>query len=683
MPEDDPATTRRDVLKLLGSAAVGVAGATGTATAAGCSSAATSTSLSCDTWYSATVNSVTDGDTADITVDQDGQCYEVRFLGMDTPEKSGNTSYEKTEEWEFIEDAAHLETWGNNASDWAKTELEGKSVDIRLDCEAEKMDTYDRLLALVRYDETGDGSKNTVYNKHAIEQGYARTYAASLNETDEFVGAEATARANDTGVWAGADGSAPEVKDDAVSTTFHPYTSSIKLSDGSQLPDTRAPLWAESTATQDNTSGSTVDYTGDVPLVGVDEPTNVALFGGLLVDEYYESDTSALEHFVFTTNLIDHLTGSGRTGPVLVDGGHHTFGPNFALSAEDVAYYQRYLEGQGIELHPINTYGDSTGYSLSDARALIVTGGNDAWTSAEVSELSTFIANGGAVILMGSHNATATQRANLNALASDLGTDLRLNDDDVHDATNNAGSQDKLTTTNFNTTDFSLWGPYSGGSGGGGGDGSLGFDLFHPDGDYYNDEYIDITNSGSDAVDMSGYSVEDSSGNTYTFASGFSLDAGATVRLHSGDGTDSDTDVYWNNGWTWGNSGDTATLFDDSGTELDSRTYSGSVDVRIGTINEDGHGTLNDEWVEFENHGDMAPNMDGFRVEDEAGRQHYFGNDYTISAGGTGRLHTGSGTDDDHDGDVYWGNDTMIWNNSGDTVYLYDENGDLHDSKSY
>ncbi|RBI62438.1 hypothetical protein DMJ13_11275 [halophilic archaeon] len=780
---DKTGTKRRDVLKLLGSSAAGITAGTGTGTATSCSSTATSTSLSCGTWYSGTVNSVTDGDTAEITVDQDGKCYEVRFLGIDTPETSGNTEYEKTQEWEFIEDPNHLETWGNNASDWAKSELEGATVEIQLDCEADKMDPFDRLLAFVKYDQDGDGTRETVYNESAVQKGYARTYAASMSETDEYVTAEATARGNGTRVWQQSDGTASEVKDDAVAKTFHPHTSSIKLGDGSQLPDSRAPLWAESEAVQDNTTSSTVDYSsGDIPLVGVDDSTNIALFGGLSINEDHESDTATLEHFVFTTNLIDALTSSSRSGHVLIDGGHHTFGPTHALSCEDVAYYQRYLEGQDLQCHPIHTYGDSTGFALADARALIVTGGNDAWTASEVDHLTTFISNGGAVILMGSHAATATQRENLDALANDLGTDLRLNDDDVHDSTNNAGNEDKLTTTNFNTADFSLWTAYSGrspavdsvtvsevetsdadaefdvdwtvsdpnddlssldlslsddtdgesedaatvsvsggsasgttrliapGDDGAGhtytveatvtdsagntdtasaattesdGSATLTFDVIHPDGDNYNEEYVDITNAGTSSVDVSGYTVEDSAGHTYTFPSGFSLDAGATVRLHSGDGTDSSTDLYWNNGWTWNNGGDTAYLFDDNGSDVAKRSYTGDVDIRVGTIQADGDGTLNDEWVEFENHADSAPDMDGFHVEDEAGHEYWFTDDYTITADGTCRLHTGDGTSDGQDGDVYWGSSTMIWNNSGDTVSLYDEAGDLHDSKTY
>ena len=46
-----------------------------------------------------------------------------------------------------------------------------------------------------------------------------------------------------------------------------------------------------------------------------------------------------------------------------------------------------------------------------------------------------------------------------------------------------------------------------------------------------NDEYVAFENTGSG--DLSGWTVEDEAAHTYTFPSGFTLDAEATVTLHS------------------------------------------------------------------------------------------------------------------------------------------------------
>ena len=54
------------------------------------------------------------------------------------------------------------------------------------------------------------------------------------------------------------------------------------------------------------------------------------------------------------------------------------------------------------------------------------------------------------------------------------------------------------------------------------------------------------------------------------------------------------------------------------------------------------------------------------------------GNSYTfdgvtVAPGATVTLYTGSGTDTDDT--VYWGRSAAVWNNSGDTVFLADADG--------
>jgi hypothetical protein len=92
------------------------------------------------------------------------------------------------------------------------------------------------------------------------------------------------------------------------------------------------------------------DY-ADIPLVGVVDGSRVALVGGLSVNEAYHAGVSDLEHEPFLTNLLDSL--AGRTGTVLVDGGHRQFNESWALSNEDLVYYQRYLEDQGLSCEQV------------------------------------------------------------------------------------------------------------------------------------------------------------------------------------------------------------------------------------------------------------------------------------------------------------------------------------------
>ena len=68
---------------------------------------------------------------------------------------------------------------------------------------------------------------------------------------------------------------------------------------------------------------------------------------------------------------------------------------------------------------------------------------------------------------------------------------------------------------------------------------------------------------------------DESASHRYNFSSGFSLDAGATVRLHTGCGTDTTSYLYWCNTGSaiWNNSGDTVFILDPNGNIVDSKSY--------------------------------------------------------------------------------------------------------------
>jgi len=407
--------------------------------------------------YEATVTGVTDGDTVDVEF-TDGTTAEIRTLGFDSPETKKNSKYESVPEWEGIEDDKYLSDWGENAKDYAKSELDGETVEVEIDSKEDVWDPFGRLLAYVHYDQDGDGSIDTLYNKDIVRKGYARVYGSNLSKHDELWQAEHNAQADGRRVWQQSDPeNSSEVRDRAVEEVFVPDASSVRTSNGA-ISSSRVPVFAESTAYQDLEGG--VDYSS-IPLVGVDSATRTALVGGLPIDESYHSDASEYEHETFLTNLIDDL--SSKTGQVLIEGGHGQFNEGYALSSEDTVNYQRYLEGQAIAFEQVNDLTASGDNALSTARAVIVTSPRSCYTSEEVDALSNFASNGGAVILMGAGwgKIAPDTRNNLNDLAAALGSDLRLNDDRVLDDSNNIGSADQLYTSNLNTTDFSLWSSYS------------------------------------------------------------------------------------------------------------------------------------------------------------------------------------------------------------------------------
>jgi len=76
-----------------------------------------------------------------------------------------------------------------------------------------------------------------------------------------------------------------------------------------------------------------------------------------------------------------------------------------------------------------------------------------------------------------------------------------------------------------------------------------------------NDEYVVFRNDGDSSLDLTGWIVGDEAGKTYQFPDGFMLDSDATVTLHTGSGTDTETDLYWDAGRpVWNNGGDTVTV---------------------------------------------------------------------------------------------------------------------------
>ncbi|WP_328517183.1 DUF4350 domain-containing protein [Haladaptatus caseinilyticus] len=529
-----------------------------------------------DKTYTVDVTAVTDGDTVDVQFD-DGSTESIRILGIDTPEKAANSSAERVQEWEGIESLDYLGTWGSNATTYAKGELDGKTVDLSFDQNEPVRDAYGRVLGYLHYDADGSGSRDDFYNRNAVRDGYARVYGSGFSHHDSFWSAEDTARSNGTNVWGDSDPeNTTEIRNRAVDDLFFPTTSSVKTSSGA-VADSRVPVYAESTATQ---SGG-YSYSGDIPLAAVDESANVAMVGSPLIDETYESsegfavDTSGYENFVFLTNLIDYLTDT--TGDVLIDGGHGQFDASYALSNDDAAYYQRFLEGVGISFEQSNSLDT---FDLSRWRAVVVTTPVSAFTQAEIDALTAFIADGGAVVLVGAGTAPSSARANLNDLASGLGSDLRINDDQVTDSSNNVNSNSEIPTTTSFDTSFPLFDAYDGSTGGGGGSGSLSVAQIHADaaGDdtnNLNDEYVVFENTGSGDLDLTGWSVQDEVGKTYDFPSGFTLAAGAQVTLHTGTGTDTQTDLYWGNTGSavWNNGGDTVYVYDDSGTLHTSKSY--------------------------------------------------------------------------------------------------------------
>jgi micrococcal nuclease len=129
--------------------------------------------------YDATVKvtRVVDGDTIDISPSVEG-LSRVRLIGMDTLEVYFGT-----------------QPYGQEASAFAKRELEGEEVGLELD--VQKIDPYGRLLAYVYL------SNGEMFNETLLEEGYAQvaTFPPNVKYVDRLLEAQREARAANRGLW--------------------------------------------------------------------------------------------------------------------------------------------------------------------------------------------------------------------------------------------------------------------------------------------------------------------------------------------------------------------------------------------------------------------------------------------------------------------------------------------------
>lgn len=125
----------------------------------------------------ATVKRVVDGDTIELSDDR-----RVRYIGIDTPE--------------IVDPRKPIECFGREASDENKKLVEGKT--IRLEKDISETDKYKRLL---RYIFIGD----IFVNDYLVRQGFAHasTFPPDVKYNEKFRQAEAEARENNRGLWAG------------------------------------------------------------------------------------------------------------------------------------------------------------------------------------------------------------------------------------------------------------------------------------------------------------------------------------------------------------------------------------------------------------------------------------------------------------------------------------------------
>ncbi|MFI1165976.1 lamin tail domain-containing protein [Streptomyces sp. NPDC020801] len=89
-----------------------------------------------------------------------------------------------------------------------------------------------------------------------------------------------------------------------------------------------------------------------------------------------------------------------------------------------------------------------------------------------------------------------------------------------------------------------------------------------------NQQWVALTNSSWRDVNLNGWTLSDRDGHTYTFHH-YRLDGRATVRVHTGYGRDTRTDLFQDRRDVIWNRHDTATLRDEHGRLVDTVTWGG------------------------------------------------------------------------------------------------------------
>lgn len=90
-----------------------------------------------------------------------------------------------------------------------------------------------------------------------------------------------------------------------------------------------------------------------------------------------------------------------------------------------------------------------------------------------------------------------------------------------------------------------------------------------------NAEWVELHNTSGSPINLTHWILHDG-GQKHTFTFGtYTIDPHGYVKIHTGSGSRTQTNRYWNLSWyVWNNTGDTATLKDNHGNVIDRCSYS-------------------------------------------------------------------------------------------------------------
>jgi len=91
-----------------------------------------------------------------------------------------------------------------------------------------------------------------------------------------------------------------------------------------------------------------------------------------------------------------------------------------------------------------------------------------------------------------------------------------------------------------------------------------------------NAEWVQLHNTSGSRINLAGWTLRDAQNHVYKFGT-YTIKAHGYVKIHTGKGTNTQTDRYWGRSWyVWNNTGDTATLRGHLGGVIDQCGYTGT-----------------------------------------------------------------------------------------------------------
>jgi Lamin Tail Domain len=91
-----------------------------------------------------------------------------------------------------------------------------------------------------------------------------------------------------------------------------------------------------------------------------------------------------------------------------------------------------------------------------------------------------------------------------------------------------------------------------------------------------NHEWVELHNTSSASINLANWTLRDKAGHVFVFGS-YTIKPHGYVTIHTGQGTGTRTDQYWNHSWyIWNNTGDTAILQNQNDSTIESCTYEGA-----------------------------------------------------------------------------------------------------------